>query len=227
MRTLQQYSTPIAMRPQTGYSISRRIYFENKYFKEPEKYKLFYCFARCTRLGALSEIAIEINHLHIHRAHKSQNCVRVVLRVKYLQLLVLKITATSLQITQAETFNTFDDVEFLPQKPLLVKIYNLQQHCISRNESISNHYISYDTHDFAAHSRRPQCGIQQLRQFYWFNALALTQTVSSYYFISSQNKNLHSMGTFCDLVLIDSTEIAKLKKSLEKIRRIVLRTKHI
>ena len=35
------------------------------------------------------------------------------------------------------------------------------------------------------------------------------------------------MGTFCDLVLIDSTEIAKLKKSLEKIRRIVLRTKHI
>ena len=84
------------MRPQTGYSISRRIYFENKYFKEPEKYKFFYCFARCTRLGALSEIAIEINHLHIHRAHKSQNCVRVVLRVKYLQLLVLKITATSL-----------------------------------------------------------------------------------------------------------------------------------
>ena len=42
---------------------------------------------------------IEINHLHMHRAHKSQNCVRVVLRVKYLQLLVLKITATSLQIT--------------------------------------------------------------------------------------------------------------------------------
>ena len=73
------------MRPQTGYSISRRIYFENKYFKEPEKYKFFYCFARCTRLGALSEIAIEINHLHIHRTHKSQNCVRVVVRVKYLQ----------------------------------------------------------------------------------------------------------------------------------------------
>ena len=163
----------------------------------------------------------------MHRAHKSQNCVRVVLRVKYLQLLVLKITATSLQITQAETFKISDNVEFLSQKPLLVKIYNLQQYCINRNESISNHYNSYDTHDFATHSPRPQCGIQWLRQFYWFNGLALSYTVSSYYFISSQNKNLNSKGTFCDLVLIDSTEIAKLKKSLEKIRRIVLRTKHM
>ena len=45
--------------------------------------------------------------------------------------------------------------------------------------------------------------------------------------MSSQNKNLHSEGTFCDLIFNDSTEIAKLKKSLEKKRTIVLRTKQI